>query len=105
MRTTVAHETFQVGDSIFVKADPAGDESKLPDILQGRWVGKVLECKAYNEQAVFVRLVWYQRPEDLPCGRQPYHGTNELIASNDSHIIDASKLEMLHTGRPNANLQ
>ena len=29
------------------------------------------------------------RPEELPEGRQPHHGENELIASNDMDIIDA----------------
>lgn len=93
--TTVGPETFEIGDSIFVQAgDAAPDESKLPDMLKGRWVGKVLDCRAYDESSVFVRVVWYQRVEDLSCGRQTYHGTNELLASNDTQIIDASKLKI-----------
>jgi hypothetical protein len=38
---------------------------------------------------VFLRVYWLYRPEDLPGGRQSYHGANELIASNDMDIIDA----------------
>lgn len=83
-------ETFQVGDCILVKAGETTDDSALPDNLKERWVGKVLECKAFDEQAVYIRLVWFQRPEDLPGGRKFWHGTNELIASNDTQIIDAS---------------
>jgi hypothetical protein len=83
-------------------SEQSGDESKLPDTLKKRWVGKVLECKAKDEQNVFVRVVWFQRPEDLPCGRQSYHGTNELIASNDTFIIDASMfiITLLRTQSP-----
>lgn len=33
------------------------------------------------------------RPEDLPGGRQPYHGRNELIASNDMAIIHARTVD------------
>lgn len=33
------------------------------------------------------------RPEDLPNGRQPYHGESELIASNHMAIIDALSVQ------------
>jgi len=38
---------------------------------------------------VFLRIEWLYRPEDLPTGRQPYHGTSEVIPSNHMQIIDA----------------
>lgn len=33
------------------------------------------------------------RPEDLTGGRRPYHGKNELIASNHMAVIDAHSVE------------
>lgn len=33
------------------------------------------------------------RPEDLPSGRLPHHGRNELIATNDMAIIDAMTVD------------
>lgn len=57
------------------------------------WVAKVLEIKAGDEQHVYLRIFWMYRPEDLPGGRQPYHGRNELIASNDMQIIDATTVQ------------
>lgn len=33
------------------------------------------------------------RPEDLPGGRRPYHGRNELIASNDMAILHARTVD------------
>ncbi|KAF2420998.1 hypothetical protein EJ08DRAFT_727914 [Tothia fuscella] len=92
-RFSIMSETFQVGDCILVKAAAAVDESRLPDTLKERWVAKALECRAFDEQAVYIRLVWFQRPEDLPGGRTSWHGTNELIASNDTQIIDANTVD------------
>jgi hypothetical protein len=42
---------------------------------------------------VYLRVCWLYRPEDLPGGRKPYHGLNELIASNDMAIIDATTVD------------
>lgn len=62
-----------------------------------------------------VRVYWMYRPDDLPNGRQPYHGENELIASNHMDVIEAqaiqSKANLEHwdeeadqDGPPNADL-
>jgi BAH domain len=59
------------------------------------WVAKVLEIRALDAQHVYVRVVWYYWPDELPSGRSYYHGKNELIASNHMEIIDA----MTVTGR------
>lgn len=58
------------------------------------WVAKILEVRALDEHHVYARVYWMYSPDELPPntldgkklvgGRQPYHGQNELIASNHS---------------------
>jgi hypothetical protein len=58
------------------------------------WVARILEIRASDEHHVYARVYWMYSPDELPPGtidrmktvqgRQPYHGTNELIASNHS---------------------
>ena len=58
------------------------------------WVAWILEIRAANEHRVYARVYWMYSPDELPTGticgkkriqgRQPYHGRNELIASNHS---------------------
>ena len=58
------------------------------------WVAKILEIRAADEHHVYARVFWMYDPEELPPntqhgeetieGRQPYHGRDELIASNHS---------------------
>ncbi|KAM0294463.1 hypothetical protein ACHAPM_011202 [Fusarium culmorum] len=64
----------------------------------GAWVARILEIRASNEHNVFARVYWMYWPDELPSGtiyhkmrvrgRQSYHGTNELIASNHMDIIN-----------------
>ncbi|KAK0654469.1 Chromatin remodeling protein EBS [Lasiodiplodia hormozganensis] len=82
---TIATETFRTGEIVYVKPD----EYEAPDGPLESWVAKVLEVRAASEQHVFLRVFWMYRPEDLPGGRRPYHGENEVIASNRMQIIDA----------------
>ena len=53
------------------------------------WVAKVLEVRAADSQHVYLRVFWLYWPDELPMGRQPYHGANELIMSNAMEIVDA----------------
>ena len=58
------------------------------------WVARILEIRASDEYHVYARVYWMYWPDDLikgtlyrkkPIkGRQPWHGANELIASNHS---------------------
>ena len=58
------------------------------------WVARILEIRASDEHHVYARVYWMYWPDELPQGtydgkkavhgRQPYHGLNELIASNHS---------------------
>ncbi|KAF5707238.1 hypothetical protein FMUND_11211 [Fusarium mundagurra] len=62
------------------------------------WVARILEIRASDEHHVYARVYWMYWPDELPPGtidrkktvqgRQPYHGTNELIASNHMDIIN-----------------
>jgi hypothetical protein len=83
---------FRVGDDVLVMQDETNDErSDLPTDLKGRWVGRILEIRALDHTNVFVLVNWYNRPEDLPKGRQPHHGMSEILATNDVDIISPSK--------------
>ncbi|PNP56429.1 hypothetical protein FNYG_15348 [Fusarium nygamai] len=64
------------------------------------WVARILEICASDEHHVYARIYWMYWPDELPHGtvylknkmqgRQPYHGTNELIASNHMDIINVA---------------
>ncbi|KAF2400408.1 hypothetical protein EJ06DRAFT_556720 [Trichodelitschia bisporula] len=100
-RFTIYDETFQVGEYVLVKTEeanlPEGKAetglSPLADILKGRWVAHVLEVRAGDEQHVYLRVLWMYRPEDLPGGRKPWHGSYELIASNYMQVINAMSVD------------
>lgn len=61
------------------------------------WVARILEIRASDEHHVYARIYWMYWPDELPAGtldgkkfvqgRQPYHGMNELVASNHSKHI------------------
>jgi hypothetical protein len=86
----VGAENFAINQYIFVNhsnipngADlGAADDNKF-------WVARVLEIRAVDAAHVYLRVYWLYWPEELPCGRQPYHGQKELVASNHMEIIDA----------------
>lgn len=82
---TISTETFRLGDTVWVKPD----DSETVDAPLQNWVAKVLEVRAASEAHVFLRIFWMYRPEDIPGGRRPYHGKNEVIASNTMQVIDA----------------
>ena len=58
------------------------------------WVARILEIRASDETHVYARVYRMYWPDELPQGthdgkktvqgRQPYHGTKELVASNHS---------------------
>ncbi|KAM6513422.1 hypothetical protein FALCPG4_015845 [Fusarium falciforme] len=62
------------------------------------WVARILEIRASDEHHVYARVYWMYWPDELPPGtldgkkqvqgRQPYHGANELIASNHMDVIN-----------------
>ncbi|KAI9698395.1 MAG: hypothetical protein M1836_003975 [Candelina mexicana] len=86
----VGTETFGVNDYILVNHSPiaAGTVIDTTDERQ-YWIAKVLEVRALDQQHVYLRVFWLYWPDELPGGRQKYHGKHELIASNHMEIIDA----------------
>ncbi|KAK3500572.1 hypothetical protein B0T13DRAFT_224797 [Neurospora crassa] len=96
---------YVANDLSIKKKDPKqgekgpNDEATAP--IQRRdteWVARILEIRARDEHHVFARVYWMYWPDELPAktrdrkkiveGRQPYHGTGELIASNHMDIIN-----------------
>ena len=45
--------------------------------------------RALDEEHVYVRVSWLNRPEDLEGGRQDCHGKNELVPTNQMDVINA----------------
>ncbi|KAH7009438.1 uncharacterized protein B0I36DRAFT_59993 [Microdochium trichocladiopsis] len=66
------------------------------------WVARILEIRAADEHHVYARVYWMYWPDELPAGttegkrvikgRQPYHGNNELIASNHMDVINVTSV-------------
>lgn len=50
----------------------------------------MLEIRGFDEAHVYLRVMWFYIPEDLPRGREDYHGAEEFVASNDMSIVDGS---------------
>ncbi|KAL8776946.1 MAG: hypothetical protein Q9213_008071, partial [Squamulea squamosa] len=53
---------------------------------------RILEIRALDAKNVYIRLYWLYTPEQLSNGRQPYHGKDELIATNHMEIVDAARV-------------
>ena len=52
-------------------------------------MARVLEVRASDQQHVYLRVFWLYWPDELPRGRLPYHGRNEVLMSNHMDIVDA----------------
>ncbi|KAI6754220.1 hypothetical protein HG530_012734 [Fusarium avenaceum] len=90
---------------VFVANESTVEHQKLQNDGKGgfkrsndEWVARILEIRASDEHHVYARVYWMYWPDELPPGtidgkktvqgRQPYHGANELIASNHMDIIN-----------------
>ncbi|KAJ3495911.1 hypothetical protein NLG97_g3047 [Lecanicillium saksenae] len=82
------------GEFVFVANDKSIARGTLGEDLNAQvglcniWVAKILEIKAVDEHQVYARVCWMYSPNELPGGRRPYHGTNEVIASNHLDVIN-----------------
>lgn len=92
LTVAVGGQTMGVGDVIYIRNDEDGGIGEEAIELGSQWFGQVLEIRAHDEQMVFVRTFWIYRPQDLPGGRRPWHGKNELIPSNHMDIVDAQSV-------------
>ncbi|CCX30182.1 Similar to hypothetical protein [Tuber melanosporum Mel28]; acc. no. XP_002840073 [Pyronema omphalodes CBS 100304] len=82
----VGKETFGIGDYLLINN---ASTKPVEQTEENFWVAQVLEIRAKDEEHVYLRVYWMYRPEELPQGRQQYHGREELIHSNHMDIIDA----------------
>ncbi|KAK2610979.1 hypothetical protein N8I77_004363 [Diaporthe amygdali] len=90
----VANEDTIERQKSFANKEQLGPRAKSND----DWVARILEIRASDEHHVYARVYWMYWPDELPqgtvdgkktvSGRQPYHGQNELIASNHMDIIN-----------------
>jgi hypothetical protein len=73
--------------------EPPDKDASEAEILafdkKNLWVGQVLEVRASSPSQVWLRMFWLYWPDELPCGRQKYHGKRELLMSNHMEIVDA----------------
>jgi BAH domain len=98
--TLVSNERFELHDTIFVNSQepPPDDDTKEEDDVPPKtidetdntlWVAEVIEVRAQSPWNVWVRIEWFYRPDELPNGRQSYHGRREVIKSPVQDIISA----------------
>jgi len=93
--TTPPHEDQGAsnGATAASTTDPAVPRGEEEISLEGCGIAKVLECRASDAESVWLRIVWMYRPEDAVDlggeGRKPWHGANELIASNHMQLVEA----------------
>jgi hypothetical protein len=89
---------FKASSYLFVNhKDPAPpppppdvpEEELLRYYRKNMWVARLQEARASDNRLVWLRIFWLYWPEDTPGGRQHYHGSSELVLSNDPAIIEA----------------
>lgn len=86
----MSDETFALHQYVFVNHSGIEHGADLSEAdAKMFWVARVLEIRAVDPEHVYLRVFWSYWPDELPGGAQPYHGKNELIASNHMEIIDA----------------
>ena len=91
-----AVQCYKIGDHIFINSqeapkdnptDASDTEKFIDESDPSLWVATVVEIRVYNAWNVWIRVRWFYRPEDLPSGRQSYHGKNEIIKSVQKDIV------------------
>eukprot|EP01147_Barroeca_monosierra_P000151 gene151-3542_t len=70
---------FHCDDTVLVKGATRSQE----------YIAKIVRVFANADAEVFIELQWYYLPEDIPGGRKPYHGTDEIIQSNHTDVLSA----------------
>ncbi|KIW48219.1 uncharacterized protein PV06_00830 [Exophiala oligosperma] len=73
----------------------ATEDERLQYDKEHFWVGLIAEFRAGNTEQVYVRVFWFYWPEELPMGRKPYHGKNELVLSNHVDLVEAQTISSL----------
>ncbi|KAJ4146864.1 hypothetical protein LMH87_001423 [Akanthomyces muscarius] len=97
------NEKYLSGEFVFVANDNCIARGKLGEDLNAQvgpcniWVAQILEIRALDERHVYARVCWMYSPDELPEGRRPYHGKNEIIVSNHLDIINV--LSIVHRAK------
>lgn len=86
--------TLYVANDVTIERQQSGKDGKMQQGTNDYWVARILELRAADEHHVYARVFGMYSPDELPAntldgkksvvGRQPYHGANELLASNHS---------------------
>ncbi|KAI3323453.1 hypothetical protein HD806DRAFT_87253 [Xylariaceae sp. AK1471] len=89
---------FVANNSTIERQKNPGESRQTRQKSDDDWVARILEIRASDEHHVYARVYWMYWPDELPTGtqegkksiqgRQPYHGQNELIASNHMDVIN-----------------
>ncbi|KAH7012730.1 uncharacterized protein B0I36DRAFT_256411 [Microdochium trichocladiopsis] len=89
---------FVANDNTIERQKNLGESRQPRQKSDDDWVARILEIRAADEHHVYARVYWMYWPDELPAGttegkrvikgRQPYHGNNELIASNHMDVIN-----------------
>ena len=86
----ITEKSFAIGDYVYIYHADQVESALLNPAVKSYWVAQVLEIRAMDTKRVFLRVFWMYWPDEVPIGgRQDYHGTQELIASNHMDIVDA----------------
>ncbi|KAK2600236.1 hypothetical protein QQS21_005032 [Conoideocrella luteorostrata] len=100
---------YVANEATIERQKATGKSSESGNLLQSAdyWVARILEVRASDEHHVYARIYWMYSPDELPpgtldgkksiSGRQPYHGQNELIASNHMDVINVVSVAMKAT--------
>ncbi|MCJ1471224.1 hypothetical protein MMC07_009872 [Pseudocyphellaria aurata] len=90
---SVNDEHFAIHDNVHItRAFTHFDRARGTRVEKEEWAARVLEIAGFDEAHVYLRVMWFYLPEELPDGREDHHGYEELIATNDMSIVDASRV-------------
>ena len=85
----VGSESIATGD--FILVSHSMNEGPAFDSFSD-WKAQVLDVRALEEEHVYVRVSWLNRPEDLEDGRQEHHGKKELVPTDQMDVINAQSV-------------
>ncbi|OLL25670.1 Chromatin remodeling protein EBS [Neolecta irregularis DAH-3] len=86
---TISDQLLSVKDHVLVNNSNDNKETTVNMKNSVYWIAQIVEIRARTEKEVYVLIRWYYRPEELPCGRQKYHGEDEVIWSDWEQVISA----------------
>lgn len=94
----VYNEHYALNDDVYITRYSTNFNQTRDGTVSSRveqeeeWAARVVEIKGFDQAHVYLRVMWYYSPEDLPRGREEHHGLEELICSNDTAIVLGSSV-------------